>query len=547
VSTISLHSTAAPQRTPVLSALRRFHQVGWTAAIATLSAATLLIHGYHPLAEDGGLYIAGVEFKLNPILFPHDTAFVTAHLRYSIFAPLLAGIVRTTHLPLDWVVFLAYLASAALTFLAAHQLLRRCVLNATAQLAGMALLAAWWTLPIAGTSLLLMDPYLTARSFSTPFSLLAVAFALDDWPTIRPRRDTPQASLRSPIACTLCLLFAALFHPLMAAYTLAFLAILQLVRSTRRRVLYLLPPAVALLLAATLQHVASTDSTAATTAALSRYYWFPSQWQWYELCGLAGPLLVFALLLRWQAARLSTATAHLLRAGICLGCTATVVALIFARQNASVHLVARLQPLRSFLLLYAIMALLLGANLTQALLSRSKAAPRQVRPHRPRWLLAAPFIVLPALALTSFIAQRNTFPASPHIELPGHEARNPNPWVRAFLWIRTHTPTDAVFALDARYINQAGEDAQTFRAWAQRSALPDFSKDGGEAAITPRLAPRWQQAATAQRDLSIEDDGQRDPRIRPLGATWIVVHSSAPTQHPCPYDNGTVKVCHLTE
>jgi hypothetical protein len=142
-----------------------------------------------------------------------------------------------------------------------------------------------------------------------------------------------------------------------------------------------------------------------------------------------------------------------------------------------------------------------------------------------------------------FFIQRNTFPASTHLELPGRI--NPNPWVRAFLWARDNTPPNAVFALDARYINQRGEDAQTFRAIALRSALPDFSKDGGEAAITPALAADWHRAATAQADLSSTSDAERDLRVLPLGATWMVVHTNTTTSHRCPYRNDTVKVCQL--
>ena len=46
---------------------------------------------------------------------------------------------------------------------------------------GAVLLAACcFTLPAAGTSLSIMDPYVTARSFSTPLSLFALAAVLDE-------------------------------------------------------------------------------------------------------------------------------------------------------------------------------------------------------------------------------------------------------------------------------------------------------------------------------------------------------------------------------
>jgi hypothetical protein len=524
----------------------------WLAALTALSLLTLLIHGYHPFAEDGGLYVAGVEYTLNPKLFPHYTAFVTEHLRFSVFAPLLAACVRLVHLPLDWVLLLAEFVSLALTFFAAHQLLRRCIASEPAQLAGLSLLAAWWTLPIAGTSLLMMDPYLTARSFSTPFTLLAIAFALDLWSREKARmaqsspfrREARGTSLRaSPLTrCMLTLAAAAIFHPLMAAYAAAFVLALRLRTLRNHRIAWTVLTLAAIAFAVMLEAFAPAENPATVAASVSRYYWFLSQWQWYELLGLAGPLILLALLLRY-ARRLSAAAQALLRTSIFLGLLATVIALLFAHRDSPTHLVARLQPLRLFLPIYAIMTLLLGATLTQSLLNR--IARTQSTTNR-RTLAAIPLLAFVALSATFFFVQRQTYTTSPQIELPGREANHPNPWVQAFLWARANTPADALFALDAKYVNQDGEDAQTFRAWSLRSALPDFSKDGGEAAITPSLAASWLPAATAQQGLSTENDTQRDARILPLGATWMIVRSTNPTRHPCPYNNTTVKVCRLT-
>jgi MFS family permease len=503
-------------------------------ALAILTVLTLLLNGYHPLAEDGGLYVAGVQLTLNPSLFPHYTVFVSEHLHYSIFAPVLAFFVHLTHLSLDWILLLTNLVSLWLTFYAAHRILKRTIANDAAQLAGLCLLAAFWTLPIAGTSLLLMDPYVTARSLSTPLSLLAVAFALDH-----------SSALRPILLSALCLILAAAFHPLMAAYAFAFVLILRLTRLRQRNLAYAILTLAALALAAILQSAAPNESPAVVAAEITRYYWFLSQWQWFELLGLIGPLAVLAaLLLRYRKhpSSRNDAAATLCRASIALGCIATLVALLFAHESSRTHLVARMQPLRVFLLIYAIMTILLGATLTEiALEARRRLHPRPLR----ATLTALPAILILALAATMFYVQRQTFPASEHLELPWLAQRNPNPWVRAFLWARDNTPPDALFALDTKYVNEDGEDAQTFRPIALRSALPDFSKDGGEAAITPALATQWQQGAAAQRDLSTETDTVRDARLLPLGVTWMVLHAAAPTIHDCPYNNGSIKVCSL--
>jgi hypothetical protein len=496
----------------------------------------LLIHGYHPFAEDGGVYLAGVEYRLDTSLFPELTPFVAAHLRYSVFSYGLAGLVRMTRIPLPWILLAVYVFSLWLTLFAALRILQRCCLHPIAQFAGVALLAAWGTLPVAGTSLVCLDPYLTARSLSTPLSLLAIGFALDAWPvgTFRTRQDFSSASKRGLLSCLVSLLLAASFHPLMAAYAAVMVVGLRCVRSPfwlRRSAAFV---ALTVLVAAVVHTLAPPESPAVVLASVSRYYWFLSQWQWYELCGLAGPAGVLSLILLWNRGHASQSVSDLCRAGVLVGCTAILVSLLFAHRDASTHLLARLQPLRMFLLIYAVMTVLLAAALTERLLA-TRLSLRSCS-----LLLAA---VLFANAAILFAAQRATYPASQHLEMPWRAPYNA--WSQAFLWARYNTPKDALFALDADYITQPGEDAQTFRSTAQRSALPDFSKDGGEASITPTLAQLWVQGVAAQTDLSLLDDTTRDARLRPLGVTWMLLRSGAVTQHICPYRNAAVKVCRL--
>ena len=159
---------------------------------------------------------------------------------------------------------LTNLLSLWLTFYAAHRILQRTIANETAQLAGLFLLAAFWSLPIAGTSLLLMDPYVTARSLSTPLSLLAVAFAL----------DVP-FSPRPFLWSALCLILAAAFHPLMAAYAFAFILLLRVTalrvtRLRRRYLAYTILAIAAIALAITLQRLAPSETPAIIAAERSR-------------------------------------------------------------------------------------------------------------------------------------------------------------------------------------------------------------------------------------------------------------------------------------
>lgn len=529
-----------------LAAQPRWTSRRWGGILAVLTLATFFIHGYHPFAEDGGLYVAGVEFTLNRSLFPHLTQFVTEHLRFSVFAPVLAAIIRVTHLSLVTVLLLADAGSIAFTFIAARAILRRAVASERAQLAGLAMLSAMWTLPVAATSLMLFDPYVTARSFSTPLSLLAIAFAMDAWPTHSATESS--GAWRSLAGCVLSLALAALFHPLMAGYALGLVLVLRLLREPRNLAGIGLLIALTLTLSAVLQAIAPAEDPNVVWASLTRYYWFLSQWHWYELLGLFGPLLVFALFLRWPR-WLRRPGALLCRAAVVLGALAILVALLFAHESYRTHLVARLQPLRCLLMIYAVMVLLLGAaleHLAKWFAGRARsadyagsAAPRRI----VAWL---PSLLIVATAFIMFRVQRAEFQASAHLELPWRAQANPNPWVQAFRWSRANTPAAAFFALDAHYITLPGEDAQTFRAISLRSALPDFSKDGGEAAITPPLADAWAAGVRAQTNLSREDDSTRLARLQPFGVNWLVLLSSAKTALPCPYENGIVKVCRLT-
>lgn len=491
----------------------------WPLLLTALTIATFALQGYHPYAEDGGMYLDRVLVTLHPTLFAQNVAFVREPLRISVFSPFIAGLVHLTHLPLEVVLLALDLAGIALTLIAALAILRRCTTNATAQFAGLSLFAAWSAMPVAATSLMLMDPNVTARTFSTPLTLFAIAFALD-W--------SEQSTHRTALKTLAALLLAAAFHPLMAAYAAVLVATIVF---AKRRKLPALLFALILIAAALTQFLAVPATPASLAADHTRYYWFLAQWHWYELFGLAAPLAIFAALLRGRA--LTPEARTLLRASIAFALLGFTVALLFAHEGYRAHPIARLQPLRVFCFVYALLPLLLGATVARFTSHRASRALR-----------AAPALIIVASAITFFFANRAAYPASPHIELP--HRTNPNPWVRAFLWVRDNTPPDALFAIDARYVNTAGEDAQNFRALTLRNVLPDYSKDGGEAANMPALAPAWLAASSVQLNLNTQSEPQRDARLRTLGATWIVLDADTSTAHACPYANGTIKVCLLT-
>jgi hypothetical protein len=130
------------------------------------------------------------------------------------------------------------------------------------------------------------------------------------------------------------------------------------------------------------------------------------------------------------------------------------------------------------------------------------------------------------------------------VEWPGLKLRNL--WQQAFLWIRDNTPSDAIFALDNDYIESPGEDAQGFRATAERSAVADWFKDGGIASNFSEAAGLWWQGSTATEQLNQASDEQRLARLQPLGVTWIVLPVGASTGFSCPFTNVRVRVCRLS-
>jgi hypothetical protein len=422
-------------------------QIGW-AVCAGMTAVALVVHGYHPYAEDGGVYLAGVKRVLDPGLYPHWSGFVTAHLSFSLFAPVVAGLARASHLGLMTVMLALYALSTWLTLVAGWMIAGRCGADRTGRCGAVVLLALTMTVPVAGTSLMLVDPYVTARSFSTPLGLMALAWALDAGAALRQRMAPPR---RAIVLCAAAIVVSGALHPLMAAYALGCVLLLIAVSLPDRRARIGLTAglcACGLALACGCAWMSPAAGSAYTQVAHTRRYWFLGTWSWYEQFGLVGPLLVLALVAwlwrkrtgghEWRALAAMSATA---------GGTAVLAAALFARWNAASFTVAKLQPLRVYQTIYAVMMVALGALLAERVLKRSAL----------RWAA----LVLAVGGGMAWV-QSQTFPHSAHLELPWMAARNG--WEQAFVWVREHTPKDAVVALDANYITAAGEDSQNFRA-----------------------------------------------------------------------------------
>lgn len=502
-------------------------------ASAVLTPLAIAVHGYHPFAEDGGVYVAGIKRTLNSSLYPYWSGFITTHLKFSLFAPAVAAVARVTHAGLMPVLFALYAATMWLTLFAAWLLASRCAAGRNACLGAVTLLAMTLTIPVAGTSLMLMDPYVTARSLSTPCGLLMLVGALD---VATAWSAGARVSWGAVTLVAGSFLVAAAMHPLMAAYALG-CAMLLVALSLRARVALLtacgLLSGTVLAMAASIEMLGPVTTSAYAMVAQTRTYWFLSNWHLYELVGLMGPPVVVLLVWRRGITGERSAGARVAEMTAIAGASATVIAALFAEPWSRSYELAMLQPLRVYSTIYLVMLVALGAWMAEKLLR-----PCMGRRGMVSWAAA---IVLAGGAMA--FVQRETFPGSAHVELPG---RGPvNAWTDAFEWVRGHTPVTAVFALDSKYAEAAGEDSQNFRAIADRSAMPDYAKDGGIAAIAPGLTTEWLEGESAQKGLAAGVGSTELARLRAYGVDWIIVPRETPLTIPCAYENAMVRVCRV--
>ena len=469
-----------------------------------LTTFAILLQGYHPGVEDDGVYLPAVKRHLNPQLYPHDFEFFTLQLQATIFDKLIAGSIRLTHLPVGVGVLLWHFVSIFLLLWGCWQISRRCFNEPYAQWAAVSTVAVLLTMPVAGTALYLGDQYLHPRLLASAVILGAIVAIVD----------------RKYLLAAVCLAIAVVIHPLMASFGISYCIFLAWKEWPRANV-----PLLALMFP--LGWIFEPTSDAWRAAARTRDYYFLSNWHWYEWLGVFAPLILLWWFRRVATRGGSTVVAHMTRRLVGYGLFQLAVALTIMFP-ASLERLKPLQPMRYLHLLYLILVLISGGLIGRYIL----------RTHISRCLL---FFV--PLGLLMFYTQRETFPASPHLEFPGTVSQNP--WLEAFAWIRQNTPPDSYFALDPYYMERPGEDFHSFRALAERSALADYVKDPSVATQVPRLAPRWLEEVTAQegwRHFQAADFQRLKNRF---GVDWVVLEGNAAPGMDCPYHNELLRVCRI--
>ena len=471
--------------------------------LVCLTLGAFFLDGYHPGVEDAEIYLPGILKRLHPSLFPFNSEFFESHAHMTLFPQLIAGSIRVLHLPVGMGVLGWQLLCIFLLLLGSWRIARLCFREEYAVWCAVAFIGALLRLSAAGTGLYIMDEYLTPRSLSTPAALFAIADAVKG----------------NYVRAGVCTVGICVLHPLMAVFAATFVVLLFLLQ--RREGIS------ARALAATALPLFPRVTPAYRQVLQTRPYFFLTNWAWYEWLGLLAP---FALL-AWMAGlgkRNNLGAIHLIcRTLIVFEAIFFAMALVVSLPGRFDNL-AEIQPMRCLHLLYVLM-FLLGGGLLGRFILQDRAG---------RWAL----LFVP-LCAGMILAERATFPASPHIEWPGRAARNP--WVQAFEWIRTSTPENAYFSMNPDAMQLPGEDQHGFRAIAQRSLLADNVKDSGAVSMFPALAEEWQAQVIAQRgwkNFQLSDFQKLKTRY---GVDWVVLEQPGVAGLACPYENWRVRVCTL--
>ena len=300
-----------------------------------------------------------------------------------------------------------------------------------------------------------MDPYLTARSLSTPATIFAIACYLSN-----------RRAGRGVAAGT-----AAVIHPQMSVYGRCFSAAWHwpdAAPSARAAPAFGRRPH-----RTSLPFRLRTRTGAAREALFSRTYFFVSTWTWYEWIGIFAPLA----LLWWFSVISPRRTLPGFRPWRQPGSIRPGVHR--ARRGAGdSRQPGELQPPATHAEF---------PSAVRHLLRSAGRTDRRVLDQEERLALGRPVC---SAGGSHVAAAGERVPRQPACGVAGLEQ-----WQHLdfrFSVDPLHTPKEAVFALDPNYMVLPGEDAHGFRAVAERSVLADNVKDSGAVSLFPKLAAEWE-------------------------------------------------------
>jgi hypothetical protein len=478
-----------------------------------------LVMGYHPGIEDDGVYLSAVKADLDPALYPYDSDFFRLQLQATIFDRWMALFVRVTRIPVAWAELLWQFLALYVILWSALRIAQKLFSERRSPPAGIALLAAMFTLPVAGTALNLADQHLHPRTMATALILLAIDRIL----------------LNERAFAVFLLLLALLVHPIMAVFGISFCFFLTLALNDRfylwlrSHLSRVLNSPNSLAAALPLGWIFEPPTPTWRRALETRTYYFLYQWTWYEWLGTLAPLLLFWLLFRYAVKRREDLLARFALGLFLYSAFQQLVAMILLAPPALIR-ITPLQPMRYLHLVYLFLALIAGCLLGRHFLDQRIG----------RWAL---FLV--AVNGGMFLSQRLMFRSSEHLEFPGREPANP--WLQAFEWIRGNTPKDAYFALDPNYLALPGEDYHSFRALAERSQIADAIKDTAVVTQVPQLGPAWAKQVDAQAGWDHFQFADFARLRAQFGVGWVLVSNPPPARLICIWHNDRLSVCRIDD
>jgi hypothetical protein len=427
----------------------------------------------------------------------------------------MAHFVLGTGISVAWAELLWQWACLFLMIWSCWSIVGRLFEEASARWAGVAMVAALLTVPVSGTGLYLMDQHLHPRNPATALILFAVAriMAGKRWQAV-------------PLVAA-----AFLIHPLMGAMGISFCCVLALVLCdplwARLHSLFRRTGAAPVAAFIPFGWVFGKPSALWLEAVRTRHMFLLYEWEWYEWLGAIGPLLLFWLAARVARKRGETNLSRFATAVLIYSVFQFTAALVILSPAAPIGMTT-LEPMRYLQLVYVFLALIGGAYLGRYVL----------RACVWRWAI---FLLVANGGM--FVAQRELFASSPHIELPN--AATANPWLQAFNWIRLNTPVDAYFALDPNYTNAPGEDCHGFRALAERGMMADSNKDTSTVTKQPTLAWKWKQQVVAREGWSSFKLADFERLKKEFGVDWALVNYPPPAGLDCKWHNGSLAVCRI--
>ena len=299
------------------------------------AVGAFVLQGYHPGAEDDGIYLSAIKKDLDPSLYPFNSQFFTMQMQATIFDKVVAASARLTHLPVSYVCLLWQLAAIALLLAGCRLIVDRCFGSFRAWFAGVLTVGCVLTLSVAGTALYITDEHLHPRILATDCILFALA-------ALQRGRWGRAAAL---------LVLGLAFHPIMGAFGVSLCGFYLLTPWLLKAGKRLGSARAAAVPGAWLLTPADADWREAL--AQHSYYRLVT-WQWYEWLGALAPPVLLWLLARLGRGRMRPRLFRLAAAAALYSVFQLCVALAM---QPFVRLTP-LQPMRSLHLTFVLMALL---------------------------------------------------------------------------------------------------------------------------------------------------------------------------------------------